>query len=72
MKVGDIELFLHLFGVVSVFVGFGTLLLATIALVRTSRVEQVRVRGRGHKALVLATTEYSGRCIPLGWIGRQP
>jgi hypothetical protein len=42
MKVGDIELFLHLFGVISVFVGFGTLLLATIALARTSRVEQVR------------------------------
>jgi hypothetical protein len=42
MKVGDIELFLHLFGVISVFIGFGILLLATIALARASRVEQVR------------------------------
>jgi hypothetical protein len=42
VKVGDIELFLHIFGVISVFVGFGTLSLATIALARTSRVEQVR------------------------------
>jgi hypothetical protein len=42
MKVGDVELFLHIFGVISVFVGFGTLLLATTALTRASRVEQVR------------------------------
>src|SRR6266542_2659948 len=42
MKVGDVELFLHVLGVISVFVGFGTLLLATTALTRTSRVEQVR------------------------------
>ena len=42
MKVGDVELFLHVFGVISIFVGFGILLLATIALERMSRVEQVR------------------------------
>jgi hypothetical protein len=42
MKVGDVELFLHVLGVISVFVGFGTLLLATTALTRASRVEQVR------------------------------
>jgi hypothetical protein len=42
MKVGDVELFLHVLGVISVFVGFGTLLMATIALMKSSRVEQVR------------------------------
>ena len=42
MKLGDIELFVHLVGVISVFIGFGTLLLATFALGRASRVEQVR------------------------------
>lgn|SRR5579859_422405 len=42
MKVGDVELFLHILGVISVFVGFGTLLLATTALTRASRIEQVR------------------------------
>jgi hypothetical protein len=42
MKVGDLELFLHLCGVIFVFLGFGTLLLATVALARASRVEQVR------------------------------
>jgi hypothetical protein len=42
MKVGDIELFLHLIGVIAVFVGFGSLLLATVATARASRVEQVR------------------------------
>jgi hypothetical protein len=42
MKLGDVELFLHILGVISVFVGFGTLLLATIALTKASRIEQVR------------------------------
>ena len=42
LKLGDIELFVHLVGVISVFIGFGTLLLATFALGRASRVEQVR------------------------------
>lgn len=42
MKLGDIELFVHLVGVIAVFVGFGTLLLTTFALGRASRVEQVR------------------------------
>lgn len=42
MKLGDVELFVHLVGVISVFIGFGTLLLATFALGRASRVEQVR------------------------------
>jgi hypothetical protein len=42
VKIGDVELFLHVLGVTSVFVGFGTLLLATTALTRVSRVEQVR------------------------------
>ena len=42
MKLGDVELFVHLVGVISVFIGFGTLLLATFALSRASRVEQVR------------------------------
>jgi hypothetical protein len=42
LKLGDIELFIHLVGVISVFIGFGTLLLATFALGRASRVEQVR------------------------------
>jgi transposase InsO family protein len=42
MKVGDIELFFHLCGVICIFLGFGTLLLATLALARASRVEQVR------------------------------
>jgi Predicted integral membrane protein (DUF2269) len=42
MKVGDIELFFHLCGVICIFLGFGTLLLATLVLARASRVEQVR------------------------------
>jgi hypothetical protein len=42
LKLGDVELFVHLVGVISVFIGFGTLLLATFALGRASRVEQVR------------------------------
>jgi len=42
MKVQDVELFLHVMGVIAVFVGFGTLLLATTALTRASRVEHVR------------------------------
>ena len=42
MTAGDVELFFHLLGVLSVFVGFGILLAATTALTRTTRVEQVR------------------------------
>jgi hypothetical protein len=42
MKIGDLELFFHLCGVIFVFLGFGTLLLAAVALARASRVEQVR------------------------------
>jgi Predicted integral membrane protein (DUF2269) len=42
LKLGDVELFVHLLGVISVFIGFGTILLATFALGRASRVEQVR------------------------------
>jgi hypothetical protein len=42
MKIGDLELFFHLCGVIFVFLGFGTLLLAMVALARASQVEQVR------------------------------
>jgi predicted integral membrane protein DUF2269 len=37
-----VELFIHVFGVLAVFVGYGTLLLATFALRRAARTEDVR------------------------------
>ncbi len=43
MEPNPAELFLHIFGVIGVFVGYGTLLLATTALGRARKIEEVRV-----------------------------
>ncbi len=43
MDPNPVELFLHIAGVIAVFVGYGTLVLGTVALRRATRIEDVRV-----------------------------
>lgn len=43
MEPNPIELFLHIIGVIGMFVGYGALVLGTIALRRANRLEDVRV-----------------------------